>query len=522
MRCYQKMTRTGLTAAALSCMSIGAAFAQDTPAISQRSDEMTLASRNMVLAAHDDLQGRSAYHAVTHRQDGRWYLYIGHHAGEALNPLTGRVEQNGTSIVDVTDPHQPIYVAHIPPSNVEWFGGGTARDTSGAQHVQVCDGGVLPAGRRGRVYLLRSVGQVAHHIFDVTDVRRPRFVTEVVRAENSAYDEVIHVGDIAVAPPPYATHKNFWDCATGEAYLVASAVGWNDQRVVRAFDLSNPARPQHIRDFGLPGTQPGGSGSAVGGSGIHEVTAYGDRLYLAYGVFERGAIQILDRERFLRGDPDDPDPMAPTEHNLRFPQIGLLAMPDFWGAHSAKPLLGIEIADYANNPRGAVRDFLFLVSEGVDVGCTSVRHASFFVDITDARHPFPVSNYQVPARSQPDTNAGIDFCTYGQLGPHAPHASFSEMYRRNVLFVSYFAGGVRAIDIRDPFHPVEIGYFIPRATENTSALPELPRSNAVPLTNNVEIDERGRFVYIVDRAQTGLHVLELTGEIAALANRPAP
>jgi hypothetical protein len=29
-------------------------------------------------------------------------------------------------------------------------------------------------------------------------------------------------------------------------------------------------------------------------------------------------------------------------------------------------------------------------------------------------------------------------------------------------------------------------------------------------TNNVETDERG-YVYIVDRANTGLHILELTG-----------
>jgi hypothetical protein len=30
-------------------------------------------------------------------------------------------------------------------------------------------------------------------------------------------------------------------------------------------------------------------------------------------------------------------------------------------------------------------------------------------------------------------------------------------------------------------------------------------------TNNVEVDERG-FIYIADRANTGLHILELTGE----------
>jgi hypothetical protein len=35
-------------------------------------------------------------------------------------------------------------------------------------------------------------------------------------------------------------------------------------------------------------------------------------------------------------------------------------------------------------------------------------------------------------------------------------------------------------------------------------------------TNNVEVDDRG-YIYIVDRANTGMHVLELTGDARALA-----
>ena len=38
-------------------------------------------------------------------------------------------------------------------------------------------------------------------------------------------------------------------------------------------------------------------------------------------------------------------------------------------------------------------------------------------------------------------------------------------------------------------------------------------------TNNVEVDDRG-YIYIVDRANTGLHILELTGEARAIANFP--
>ena len=61
----------------------------------------------MELVGHDDLQGRSAYQPTIHQQRGRVIAYVGHHGGRARNPLTGRDEDNGTSIVDATDPSKP-------------------------------------------------------------------------------------------------------------------------------------------------------------------------------------------------------------------------------------------------------------------------------------------------------------------------------------------------------------------------------------------------------------------------------
>src|SRR3989442_10047002 len=67
---------------------------------------------NMALLGHHDLQGRSAYQPVIHEQNGRWIAYVGHHGGRAPNFLTRRGEENGASIVDVSDPRQP---PHLPP-----------------------------------------------------------------------------------------------------------------------------------------------------------------------------------------------------------------------------------------------------------------------------------------------------------------------------------------------------------------------------------------------------------------------
>ena len=65
---------------------------------------------------------------------------------------------------------------------------------------------------------------------------------------------------------------------------------------------------------------------------------------------------------------------------------------------------------------------------------------------------------------------------------------------------------MRAVDIRDPLHPVEVAYFVPAGD---------------PVTNNVEVDERG-YVYIVDRGGLGLHILRLTGAAARIADQSSP
>ena len=87
-------------------------------------------ARNMRLVGCNDLQARSAYQPIIHKQGDRYIAYVGHHGGtqavpKPVNPLNGQAEFNGTSIIDVTDPKQPKYLAHIP--GVEGLGGAGRR-----------------------------------------------------------------------------------------------------------------------------------------------------------------------------------------------------------------------------------------------------------------------------------------------------------------------------------------------------------------------------------------------------------
>jgi hypothetical protein len=88
-----------------------------------------------------------------------------------------------------------------------------------------------------------------------------------------------------------------------------------------------------------------------------------------------------------------------------------------------------------------------------------------------------------------------------------------EHYRNRIIWVSYFNAGVRGVDIRDPYNPEEVAFYIPAVTDNTT-----PRGDKIAIqTNNVEVDDRG-FVYTFDRANTGMHILEVTGQARQIAN----
>ena len=109
-------------------------------------------------------------------------------------------------------------------------------------------------------------------------------------------------------------------------------------------------------------------------------------------------------------------------------------------------------------------------------------------------------------------------CGGGRFGSHSSNESMAPVYYKKMVFIAFFNAGVRALDIRDPYHPLEVGYFIPSITKATDkrcvTVDGKERCKVAIQTNNVETDERG-YVYIVDRANTGMHILELTGEAHA-------
>jgi hypothetical protein len=464
-------------------------------------------SSSMQLVGSNDLQGRSAYQPVIHKQGNRWFAYVGHHGGATMNSLTGKQEANGTSIVDVTDPKQPKYIAHIPG---EAAGQGEA---GGAQMVRVCDGSDLPKADKSKVYLLRSFGTSGHEVWDVTDPAKPNRLTVVVSGLRD-------------------THKNWWECETGIAYLVSGPQDWRARRMTQIYDLSDPSKPVFIRNFGLPGQQPGSSGSVP--TDLHGAISTGpkgNRVYFGYGTGANGILQIVDREKLLNG------PKEPTEANLVYPQITRFDMPGDAGAHTALPLLSMRLTEFAHQktrpattpaPGGhdhgeseavektqAQRNFVAVVGETIANECFENRQMLRIMDVTVETRPMGVSSWTVPESSG-------NFCERGgRFGTHSSNENMTSIYYNRVLFLAHFNAGVRAIDVRDPFNPKEIGFYIPAVTDKTDkrcvGTGADQRCKVAIQTNNVEVDDRG-YVYLADRANTGLHIVELTGAARRVAN----
>jgi hypothetical protein len=212
-----KMRLVGLSAAISAVFALGASA--PAAGITQSGEQ-----KNMKLVGHVGLQGRGSYqpNVITY-PDGRTIAFAGTHntqtiPGPLLNPLTGNKEENGTMIIDVTDPKHPVETFHIP---VPVAGGQ-------AQMARMCLGSVLPGGTPGKVYLLRNIqgsSAAGYEVYDVTDIHAPVLLSAVRNLRS--------------------THKDWWECKSGIAYMPGSRDAtsgkplWRESQSMLIYDWSN-------------------------------------------------------------------------------------------------------------------------------------------------------------------------------------------------------------------------------------------------------------------------------------------
>src|SRR2546429_7191003 len=134
-----------------------------------------------------------------------------------------------------------------------------------------------------------------------------------------------------------------------------------------------------------------------------------------------------------------------------FPYTTLFRSPPNIGAHTAFPLIGMDIAEFARDKEGGKRNFVAIVDESLVNECQEARQMLWIADVTTEARPMGVASWTVP-------EDGGRFCERGgRFGTHSSNENFTPIYYRRILFVAHFNAGVRALDIRDPLQPKEIG-----------------------------------------------------------------
>ena len=122
---------------------------------------------------------------------------------------------------------------------------------------------------------------------------------------------------------------------------------------------------------------------------------------------------------------------------------------------------------------------------------TGQMHACMWVfDVTDVANFQPLSTFHVSEMDSPWSRTKP-----GRFGAH----QFREKLDDTLVYVTWFSGGLRIVDIADPKIPREVGSFIP----------EPVNGEASPQSNDVEVDERG-LIYLMDR-NNGFDILEYQG-----------
>ncbi|MFQ5693798.1 MAG: LVIVD repeat-containing protein [Nitrospinota bacterium] len=279
-------------------------------------------------------------------------------------------------------------------------------------------------------------------IYDVSDPARPRELA-FFRAANTG------------------VHR--FDFDGRYAYLSPEMEGYRGN-IVLILDLRDPERPEEAGRWWLPGQWVAG-GETPDWEGTrhkcHHPLRLGDRLYTSYwhGGFVILDIADLSRPRMVsRLDWSPPYP-CPT--------------------HTALPI--------PHEIQG--RRFLAVTDEDIADRLAARPNGWFWmVDITDETNPIPVSTWSVPQDH--------DFNPDEWFGAHQPQ---EQVYENNLLCVTWFAGGLRVLDVSDPYRPEEVGYFIP----------EPGKGQTLVQSNDVFVGGDG-LIYLLDRFD-GLDILEFTG-----------
>jgi hypothetical protein len=244
------------------------------------------------------------------------------------------------------------------------------------------------------------------------------------------------------------------------AYISPQMEGYYGN-IVMIVDVENPEAPKEVSRWHLPGQWTAGGEKADWDRArhrCHHPLRLGNRLYTSYW---HGGFVILNIDDITK-----PTMVSHVDWSPPYPCPTHTALPIPWEIKGRKWLLCTD-------------------EEVSDRLSPSPNSFMWMVDITDESNPIPVSTFKVPHDKPFDPD-----CWFGA---HQPQ----EQVVDNTIFVTWFAGGLRAVTIDDPYAPREIGHYQPKPG----------RGEKIVQSNDVFLDKRNGLIYLLDRLN-GLDILE--------------
>ncbi|HEV8019856.1 MAG TPA: hypothetical protein VGP41_01260 [Candidatus Lustribacter sp.] len=374
---------------------------------------------------------------------------------------------------------------------------------------------LAPGGRR-IFYVAHESGPQCFAVLDVTDAAHPQVLSEipspgkdlrcnsldlngntlVVAAESATEGEPgagIRVWDVSQPATPRLVSyfdttgprsrgvHHVWLSSETQAHITSGAADFipkratEDDQFYMIVDLHDREHPKEIGRWWYPGQRNTDAGSvnpipappqSIGTEVYrpHNIDVFPSHPNRAYMGYLDGGLVIVDIS-----DPAHPKAVSITRYGS----------PGF--THTAFPIFS--------------RNLLALSEEALGDHCAEGAKRLTLWDISDEKHPVFLSVMPYAANT-------AQLCARdGRYGAHNifEDKPYGPTWKSDTTIVgSFFGGGVRVFDIRDPRNPKEAAYYVPAA-------PAGSEKHEIQI-NDVYVDDRG-YIFGCDRFTGGLYIL---------------
>ena len=283
--------------------------------------------------------------------------------------------------------------------------------------------------------------------FTGVDVTDPRSISTIVQTdlqyEGQRSNSLAIVGDIL-----YVAHQMVRKGMLGAG--------------LDLYNVADPLNPRHISTFDVTGEGSQGvhclwcvEGDSEPapvvhepnmGYGVHNTNVYPRRPDRAYCGFKDGGVAILDIS-----DMGKIREISRMDYNPPMPAPGF--------THTALPLYD--------------RGLMIVTDETVLEHAEDWPKLAWVMDMSDGASPTTISTLPLPPVEEFKNRPG----RFGAHNLHENQPVETSFVSEELIFGSYFSGGLRVHDISNPFQPKEVAYFIPELEEDPGIKPVLRRSH---------------------------------------------